>query len=344
MIEGGQTRVSQSLCVHLDEAATKAGADWLVRIYPADAIGQLIGIDDDRVLIGRDESCNLVLDDDSVSRRHALLERTADGFLVTDLGSTNGTYVNDSRVASCQVASGDRLRFGNQIFKLLTTDHLETQYYETVYKIMTTDGLTQVHNKRYLLDVLKRESARARRTGHPLSVLLLDIDHFKAVNDTHGHLAGDDVLQELCRRTRGLLRGDELLARYGGEEFAVVLADCSPVQARQVAERIRQATSDTPFQTEAARFTVTVSIGLASSQGELSVPDLLAAADKNLYAAKRSWPEPCHGLSKAPGATTSARIPASRGFFPRGGQPPSLARTIHQRGGNEPRPQEAEIP
>ena len=287
MIDGSQTRISQSLSVRLGESAAKAGANWLVRIYPADAIGELVSIADDRLLIGRDESCGLVLDDDSVSRRHALLEKTAGSFLVTDLDSTNGTYVNDERVTSHPVMSGDRLRLGNQIFKLLTTDHLETQYYETVYKMMTTDGLTQVYNKRYLLDVLERELARARRTGQPLSVLMLDIDHFKSVNDTHGHLAGDDVLQELCRRTGGLLRSDELLARYGGEEFAVVLADCSPDQARQVAERIRQHASATPFQTEAAAIAVTVSIGLASSQDQISVPDLLAAADQNLYAAKR---------------------------------------------------------
>jgi diguanylate cyclase (GGDEF)-like protein len=288
MLDISQTRVSQSLGIRLGESAAQAGANWLVRIYPADAIGELVDITDDRLLIGRDESCGLVLNDDSVSRRHALLEKTADGFLVTDLDSTNGTYVNDERIASRHLASGDRLRLGNQIFKLLVADQLEAQYYETVYKMMTTDGLTQVYNKRYLLDVLDRELARAQRTGHPLSVLLLDLDHFKTVNDSYGHLAGDDVLQELCRRTRALLRSDELLARYGGEEFAVVLADCSATQARQVAERIRQITSASAFQTEGAAISVTVSIGLACSQDEHSVSDLLDRGDKNLYAAKRA--------------------------------------------------------
>ncbi len=288
MIDGSQTRISHSLGIRLGEAATKGGASWLVRIYPADAIGELVNITDDRLLIGRDPSCSLPIHDDSVSRRHALLEKTADGFLVTDLDSTNGTYVNDQRVTSCPLASGDRLRVGNQIFKLLATDHLETQYYETVYKMMTTDGLTQAYNKRYLLDVLERELARARRTGQPLSVLMLDVDHFKAINDTHGHLAGDEVLQELCRRTSGILRSDELLARYGGEEFAVVLADCSQDQAQQVAERIRQAVCANPFQTDSAPIDVTVSLGLACSQDGLAVSDLLDRADKNLYAAKRA--------------------------------------------------------
>ncbi len=288
MTDIGQTRVSQSLGLRLRDDAARSGTNWLVRIYPAEAIGELVSLEEDHLLIGRDESCGLVLDDDSVSRRHALVEKLPGGFQVTDLGSTNGTYVNDVRVSTCQLAGGDRLRLGNQIFKLLTTDRLESQYYETVYKIMTTDGLTQVHNRRYLIDVLERELLRARRCSRPLAVLLLDIDRFKAINDQHGHLTGDDVLQELCRRLGRLLRGDELVARYGGEEFAVVLSDCSLDQARQVAERIRQEACAAPFETEAAKLSVTLSIGLAVSLGEQTVSEVLAAADENLYAAKRS--------------------------------------------------------
>ena len=149
-----------------------------------------------------------------------------------------------------------------------------------------------------------RSARPARRSGQPLAVLLLDIDHFKAINDVHGHLAGDDVLQELCRRLGRLLRGDELLARYGGEEFAVVLSDCSPEAARQVAERIRQSASVTPFETESAGLSLTLSIGLAISLGEHAVPELWPRRTRistppSVAAATASWAE-CRGREFIP--------------------------------------------
>jgi two-component system cell cycle response regulator len=145
------------------------------------------------------------LDDDSVSRRHASLEQVAGAYILTDRGSTNGTYVNDERIEQRKLRTGDRLRFGNQIVKFLATDHVEVEYHETVYKIMTTDGLTQAYNRRYFLEVIEREFYRAKRTGRPLSVLMVDVDLFKKINDTYGHLAGDEVLGELCRRINGVL-------------------------------------------------------------------------------------------------------------------------------------------
>ena len=156
---------------------------------------------------------------------HAVLESVRGEFVLTDLDSTNGTYVNDQRIDARQLNPGDRLRFGNQIFKFLSADRIEAEYHETVYDIMTTDGMTQAHSKRYLMEVVERELHRTQRTHRPLSLLMIDVDRFKDINDTFGHLTGDEVLIELCRRATGQLRRDEVLARYGGEEFVLVMAD-----------------------------------------------------------------------------------------------------------------------
>ncbi len=210
---------------------------WLVQIYPAEKIGRLVNLTNGCLTLGRDDDSSLAFDDAAVSRHHARIERVDDHFVVIDLGSRNGTYVNDHPINRQVLCNGDRLRVGQQILKFFAADRFEEQYYELVYKMMTTDGLTEAYNKRYLLDVLDRDVARARRTGQLVSVLMIDLDGFKNVNDTHGHPIGDDVLHQLCDRIRGVLRCDEVLARYGGEEFTVLLAHSCADEAQVVAER-----------------------------------------------------------------------------------------------------------
>jgi diguanylate cyclase (GGDEF)-like protein len=262
----------------------------LVCIYPAERLGRVFELCDRELLIGRDVGCDLELSDDSVSRRHALIRPTASGFSVIDLESTNGTYVNDARVNVHHIEPGDRLRFGNQIFKYLSADRFEAEYFENAYRMMTTDGLTQLYNKRYLFDVVERELQRTRRTERPLSLLMVDIDRFKAINDTFGHLAGDEVLIELGRRIRSTLRGHEMVARFGGEEFCLVLPETTLSQALQAAERLRVAVAVSGFAIDRAEVPVTVSVGAACAHAidEMSVVGLLERADKQLYAAKRA--------------------------------------------------------
>ena len=261
----------------------------LVRIHPTEGLGQIIEFSEETLILGRDEGCDIQLTDDSVSRRHALVRSTAEGSFVTDLGSTNGTYVNDERVEQRKLAPGDRLRLGNQIFRFLGADRIEAEYHEAVYRMMTTDGLTQVYNKRYLLDVVERELARAQRSNRPLAALMFDVDRFKAINDNYGHLAGDEVLSELCRRARPLVRQDEVLARYGGEEFVLLLPETTRDQARETGERLRQAIAERPLHTERNEIPVTISVGIAATGSEsLTVARFLDLADEQLYAAKRA--------------------------------------------------------
>lgn len=261
---------------------------FLVQIYPLNAGYGLVQLPAERLVLGRDTSCDLVVVDDAVSRRHATIEPVEEGFVIVDQSSTNGTFVNDCRIERHILKAGDRFRVGGHIFKFLADDHIEAQYHECVYSMATRDGLTATFNKRYLLDALQRSIHECERKMRPLALLMLDVDHFKAVNDTHGHLAGDEVLLGLCQRLRDSLRRDEILARYGGEEFALLVPETSIDDARSLAERLRKCIAATPLETSQGPISITVSIGVASLQGgtSLTPTDFIADADKNLYAAK----------------------------------------------------------
>ena len=272
-------------------SASKPKECCLVQIYPTDVVDGMFRLDGESVTIGRDVRCELSIADHSVSRLHACLESSDDGYFLRDLGSTNGTFVNEQKVESAILKGGECIRVGSFIFKFLSADCIEAQYHETVYDAMTRDGLTHAFNKSYLMDALGYELARSRRCGRPLCLLMLDIDHFKRINDTHGHLAGDEVLKEFCRRICAVTRGDDLLCRYGGEEFAVVLGETSVTDALETAERCRSAIATLPFRTAAGDLPITVSIGLAElpSESEEWTPiSLIQAADVQLYRAKQS--------------------------------------------------------
>lgn len=262
----------------------------LISIYPATRLGQIVHLNDAELLIGRDPDCGLELPDESVSRRHALLRPLGDGFKIIDLASTNGTYVNDARIEAHTLKSGDRVRIGNQIFKYISADRFEAEYFENSYRMMTTDGLTQAYNKRYFLEVTERELQRNQRTLRSLSLLMLDIDHFKQINDQYGHLAGDEVLIEISRRLRSTLRGDEVFARYGGEEFCLLLPDTALLESLQVAERMRSAVSASNINTEQVSLSVSLSIGAACTQQEspMTAAQFIERADRNLYTAKHA--------------------------------------------------------
>lgn len=267
------------------------GPARLIQIYPVEGPQQPIELERDRLFIGREPNCGLVLSDDSVSRRHALIEANGSTHLLTDLGSTNGTAVNDQPVCAPRLlADGDRVQFGNQIFKYVAAGKFEARYHDVVFRIMTTDGLTGIYNKRFFLDALSKEAEHAAHRVGPLCLLMMDLDKFKAINDTHGHLAGDAVLVEFAKRARAILRTGDILARYGGEEFAIVLAATPQDQAIAIAERLRLAAQATPVTFGSISIPITVSIGVASVASETAFEpsDLISQADALLYQAKNN--------------------------------------------------------
>jgi diguanylate cyclase (GGDEF)-like protein len=264
----------------------------IVYIYPTGPLmGSRYSLGNGPVLIGRSDDCQVPNVDASVSRHHARIELRADGnYHVTDLGSTNGTFVNNVMKADSPLRDGDYLRIGNCIYRYLTGDNLEAEYHEEIYRLTVIDALTDIPNRRYFQEFLDRELVRAVRHRRPLALAFLDIDHFKAVNDRMGHIAGDMALRQLVGCVREIVRRDELFARYGGEEFAVVLPELDLPTAAVVCERIRQTVQGHSFVFNRQQFPLTVSIGVGvlAAGEEVGPTELVRRADAMLYEAKRA--------------------------------------------------------
>jgi diguanylate cyclase (GGDEF)-like protein len=242
------------------------------------------------VLIGRGNDCDIRLNDHSVSRTHARVELGDKGFRASDLQSTNGTFINDLPATEGGLKDGDYLRVGSSIFRFLSGGNVEAEYHEEIYRLAISDALTDVHNHRYLIEFLEREVSRSVRHHRPLAILLIDIDHFKAINDDYGHLAGDYALRELAGIVKASVRKEELFARYGGEEFALVLPETPLEEARSAAERVREAVESHPFRYDEKAFKITISLGGTVTAGDdesLTPNDLIREADARLYQAKR---------------------------------------------------------
>lgn len=261
----------------------------LVHIYPTGpGMGSRYPLGDTPLVLGRGSDCDIRINEHSVSRRHARIQPVADGYMAVDLNSTNGTFVNDVPASMARLKDGDYLRVGNCIYRFLAGGNVEAEYHEEIYRLTIIDALTDIHNKRYLLEFLDRELARSNRYGRPLALVMLDIDRFKAINDELGHLGGDFTLRELAARIKGSVRKEELFARYGGEEFAVVLPETTTEGAVTFAERIRKVVESQPFHYEDKTFQVTISVGVTCTIGEdtLTPRDLIRMADEKLYQAK----------------------------------------------------------
>lgn len=241
------------------------------------------------VTIGRERGNDIVLDAADVSRRHATLRRVGDQWRLADMGSTNGTEINGRHIEQeTTLDNGDLVNVGGVIFKYIAGGNVESLFHEEIYRMTVYDGLTRLHNKRFLYDFLEREMARSKRHHRPLAVAMIDVDHFKVINDTHGHLAGDHLLSCLADLLMRNVRREELLARYGGEEFLLVLPEADASDAHGACEKVRSIVEQEPFSFGEDIRQVTVSIGYAHFEKDMSRDDLIGAADDQLYHAKRS--------------------------------------------------------
>jgi diguanylate cyclase (GGDEF)-like protein len=257
-------------------------------VIAGDSVGDVFTLDADGAVIGRGDEARIRIDDTGISRHHARVSVAGGQVRIEDLGSANGTWVNGERVETRLLRDGDKVEVGSTtILKFTFQDQLDEAFQRNLLEAARRDGLTRAFTKAYFLEQLEREVSFANRHGSPLSLLMIDVDHFKEINDALGHLAGDAVLSHLAHALRDDLRAEDLLCRYGGEEFAVLCRGSGIDQAAALAERLRA-------RVERARFPiarsepVTISVGVAEHRAGAGAEALIAAADARLYEAKRS--------------------------------------------------------
>lgn len=254
-------------------------------------LGRVRELKKEKTLIGRSTDADLWLGDDGVSRKHARLVKEGNDLYIEDLNSANGTFVQGERITKQKLNDGDQIQFGPAaIFRYSITDDDQWALLEQLYSTSVTDALTGARNREYLDSLMVTELSYAERHDHDLSFVLFDLDHFKSVNDTYGHPAGDAVLVQVAEAVRSQLRAEDSLCRYGGEEFCVVLRTIDLAGAHAMGERIRSVLQDLTVQYDNRALKVTTSVGCASRR-ELSEPTaaaLIALADQRLYKAKRS--------------------------------------------------------
>ncbi len=246
------------------------------------------------LVIGRREDSNVQIRDDGVSRRHASIVVKGASATLRDLGSANGTWVDGKRTPEARLEDGARFQIGGQTtLKFIWADELEARYQMRLAEGALQDPLTGLYNRRHFEERLASELAAAERHARPVSLLMCDVDHFKNINDAHGHLAGDEALKMVAFVLRGTVRKEDVLARYGGEEFVIVARETPLEGAQSLAERIRRAVERSRCSWQGQDLEVTVSIGVTVSVGAAEFVsgrterELIEAADRALYLAKQ---------------------------------------------------------
>jgi diguanylate cyclase (GGDEF)-like protein len=271
-----------------------AGRHGLLVVLTGPDLGAVHPLAPDRtLLIGRRDDADIPIRDDGVSRRHATIAVRGDEVLLTDLGSANGTFVDGVRIREAPLSDGARVSIGGAtVLKFAWTDELEVRWQLRLAEGAQQDPLTGLYNRRHFDERLGAELSAALRHGRALSLILVDIDHFKAVNDAHGHLAGDEALRACAGVLRETVRKEDVLARYGGEEFVVLARETALAGARALGERLRSGVERTPCSFQALTLRLTVSVGVAAVEtpGEYVAGEseraALAQADRALYLAK----------------------------------------------------------
>ncbi len=262
-----------------------------VVVLSGDRMGEMFPLKNDRTTIGRGLQTDVRINDEGISRTHAVVEMEDGDYLLSDAGSTNGTYANGSKVDRYKLQEGDKVQIGaSSVLKFTYHDDLDEDFQRNLYESALRDRLTGIFNRGYFANRLESDVAFALRHGKPLSLVIFDVDDFKQLNDEHGAPVGDQVLSTLAHRVLGTTRSEDIFARFGGEEFALICRDVDAIRASRAAYRIKETVGAKPFELHGQSLAVTVSVGVADL-GMLVEPKaeaLIEAADAALYLAKRS--------------------------------------------------------
>jgi len=255
-------------------------------------VGTVVQLDGSVCVVGRDPSCKLRLRDESISRFHSSIKQHKNGAVtIKDLNSTNGTYVGGRQRDIAELKDGDKILLGQDtLIKYQLQDSIDKNYHDELYVYSTRDGLTGLYNRRSSMERIRTNMSYAKRHSFPVSLLMLDIDHFKRVNDTYGHLAGDQVLATVAKIALSTVRTEDILGRYGGEEFILFALHTDLAGSEVLAERIRSKIEQEiiVIEDDPRSIRTTVSIGIASivSGNDYHLDKLISVADINLYKAK----------------------------------------------------------
>lgn len=251
--------------------------------------GQVFNLKNKTLKIGRDSSCGIWVEDPHISRVHATIVDHNGKTNITDENSTNGVFINGKKIQSSELNNGDRLLIGTRLYFKFSYEFADYQRVQNQkYLEANCDSLTKLYNKRYFTDILSREFSYSRRNKTPLSLLMIDIDFFKKINDSYGHLAGDYVLSRVGEMLKKGLRHENLACRYGGEEFAAILRNTPAWSAEVVAERVRSGVAALDLKYMSHPIKVTVSIGIATFDLDNfeTYEELIKRADEYLYESK----------------------------------------------------------
>lgn len=255
--------------------------------------GREFCIEKDKVIIGRGIDVDFQVWDSKVSRNHLAIylvptESGEKKVIYEDLMSTNGTYVNEKFSLKGELRNGDRIKIGDTVLKFEIMDELEQEFSKRLYKMAVTDSLTGLYNKEYFYDELRRQFHIAMRYGRELSLIMLDIDNFKQVNDNYGHLAGDEALKSVAFAILETVRFQDIVSRFGGDEFCVLLPETSISGARFLGYRIKRAIERLEIPSDKGSFKITVSMGVVSTKGVLNFIDFIKKVDDALLEVKKS--------------------------------------------------------
>lgn len=264
-----------------------------------DLLAVPIPLEREEVILGRALEADVRINDSKVSRQHAKINTVFDTetasakYLLTDLHSKNGTFLNGERISGEALQNGDKITIGEHILRFDLLDEIDREYHRQIHRLLSHDDLTGLLSSRSFFSELRREVTRATADKRSFCVLMMDVDHFKNVNDTYGHLTGSKTLEEIGLCIMKNLRSGDVASRFGGEEFAAFLLEAELGQALVAAERIRSEIADNKFSIirrgkNAESHHITISIGVSVFPNDSSDPiELVEMADSALYRAKR---------------------------------------------------------
>ena len=260
-------------------------------VLAGSAMGEMYKLTRERTVIGRGQKAQVRMLDDGVSREHCEILMNGEQAVLHDLGSTNGTFCRGARIERQDLEDGDKILVGSgTVLKFTYHDSLDETFQRQMYESALRDDLTKAFNKKYFTDRVESEFAYSFRQKTSLALVTFDVDHFKEVNDSYGHPAGDYVLAEMALAVQGVVRVEDVFARVGGEEFSIICRGADIAQGRIIAERVRQTISSHSFVFAGKKIPVTVSAGVAVIQDPriVDAQGFVAAADHALYEAKRT--------------------------------------------------------